>query len=108
MARFYGIVGYIETVETSPDVFTEKPVERFYKGDLLENSRRLDNGQGLNDNVTISNQISIVSDPYADSHIHAMRYCKWRGTAWKVTSVKVQAPRLILTLGGVYNGETKN
>jgi len=108
MARFYGAIGYIEEVETAPDVFTNKPVEHMYKGDLIRNSRRLDNGVDINDNVSISNQISILADAYANNHIHDMRYVRWRGTAWKVTNVEVEPPRLILSLGGVYNGETKN
>ncbi len=106
MARFYGVVGYIEEQETAVDVTVEKPVERYYKGDLVRSNRRLENGIVLNDNVTLNNQISIVADPYALSHIFAMRYVKWMGTVWKVTNVEVQQPRLILTLGGVYNGET--
>ena len=107
MAKFYGAVGYIvETKsEDSPDCTFEKPVEKFYKGDLIKSNRRLEGSGELNDNVRISNQISIVADPYALSHIFAMRYVKWMGVAWKVTDVDVETPRLILTLGGVYNGE---
>ena len=106
MARFYGVVGYVIEKETALDVTDEKPVERYYKGDLVKNNRKLDQGVGKNDDVTISNQISIVADPYALSHIFAMRYVRWMGTNWKVSNVEVQHPRLILTLGGVYNGET--
>ena len=106
MARFYGVVGYVIEKETALDVIDEKPVERYYKGDLVKNNRKLDQGVGKNDDVTISNQISIVADPYALSHIFAMRYVRWMGTNWKVSNVEVQHPRLILTLGGVYNGET--
>lgn len=107
MARFYGAIGYVldENPDDHPDVTVEKPVERFYKGELVKNSRRLDGGDQINDVITISNQISIVADPYALSHIFAMRYVKWMGTAWKVTTVDVETPRLILTLGGVYHGE---
>ena len=108
MARFYGAVGYIvdQEKEDSPDVIVEAPVEKFYKGDMLSNARRLTQSSELNDDVTISDQISIVADPYAFAHIFAMRYVKWMGCAWKVTNVEVKTPRLILTLGGVYNGET--
>lgn len=105
MAKFYGAVGYVED-ETVDDVTREVPVERYYKGDLIKNSRRLEKGEGLNDNVSISNQISIIADPYAYSHIFAMRYVRWMGACWKVSEVGVESPRLILTLGGVYNGET--
>ena len=109
MAKFYGAVGYVvdEEIEGSPDVSVENPVERFYRGDLLKNYRSLEGSDELNDNIRISNQVSIIADPYAVSHMFAMRYVKWMGTAWKVTSVDAsQMPRLILTLGGVYNGET--
>ena len=106
MARFYGKVGYINEEETGVDIIQNVPCEKSYKGDLVRNTRRLENGPGVNDNVSLSNTISIVSDPYADTHIHAIRYVKWRGTAWKVTNVEVQPPRILLTLGGVYNGET--
>lgn len=108
MAKFYGAIGYIVETESedNPDCTFEKPVEKFYKGDLVKNNRRLESSDEANDNVTISNQISIVADPYALSHIFAMRYVKWMGTAWKVSTVDVETPRLILTLGGVYNGET--
>ena len=108
MAKFYGKVGYIVDEEQAVDVHVNVPVEKPYKGDLLKNNRRLENGIGLNDDVTIANQISIVSDPYAINHMHAIRYVKWRGVCWKVSLVDYQPPRLILTLGGVYNGETAN
>ena len=106
MAKFYGPIGYMVDSKESVDVVVEKPIERFYKGDLLKNYRSLESSSELNDDVRISNQISIVADPYAFNHIFAMRYVKWMGAAWEVSSVDVQAPRLILTLGGVYNGET--
>lgn len=107
MAKFYGPVGYVYD-ETENDVTVEKPYERYYKGDLVKNNRRLEKGEGLNDDISISNQISIVADPYALSHIFAMRYVKWMGSAWKVSTVDVQTPRLILSLGGLYNGETES
>lgn len=106
MARFYGAVGYVEDTVTAPDVHKEIPIERMYKGELNKIYRRLENGEGVNDNVTIQNQISILADPYAINHMGAMRYVKWRGVAWKVSGVDAsQYPRLILSLGGVYNGE---
>lgn len=106
MARFYGAVGYITEVETAVDVFENKPIEKMYKGELVRNSSSLENGVDINDDVRISNRISIVADSYANNHMHDIRYVKWRGTSWKVTTVDVEPPRLILTLGGVYNGET--
>ena len=106
MARFHGVVGYSDTVETKPGVWTETVIERVYSGDILRNTRRWEPSQQVNDNLNINNQISIVADAYAYDHFFAMRYIKWMGTLWKVTNVEVQRPRLILTIGGVYNGNT--
>lgn len=104
MAKFYGKVGYVETVETSPGVWDEKITEYNYFGDIGRNTRRLQSAEQTNDNININNEISIVSDPYAIEHFHAMRYVEWMGTRWKVNNVEVKYPRLILELGGVYNG----
>lgn len=104
MAKWFGIVGYGITVETKPGVWTEKIVERSYYGDLIRNSRRLQSSsEKVNDDLNISNQLSIVSDPYAYENFHSMRYVKFMGAKWKITDVEVQYPRLTLTLGGVYN-----
>lgn len=105
MAKFYGEVGYVDLVETAPGVWTEEITKRNYYGDLIRNTRRLESSGAVNDNINIQNQISIVADPYANDHFHAMRYVVFQGTRWKVSTVEVQYPRLILTLGGVYNGE---
>ena len=105
MAKFYGTIGYIETRETSPGVWKEYIVEKNYCGDLIRNSRRYERSEQLNDNLNISNQISIVADPYAINNFHAMRYVKFMNAVWKITDVEVNFPRLVLTVGGLYNGE---
>jgi len=104
MAKFYGIIGYSVTEETSPGVWTESITERNYYGDVIRNTRRWQPGEGLNDNLTINNIISIVADPFAYQHFYAIRYIKWMGASWKIDNIEVQRPRLILTIGGVYNG----
>ncbi len=106
MAKFYGAVGYAETIESRPSIWQERVIERLYYGDIIRNARRLESGESVNDNITINNSISIVADPYAREHFFAIRYVKWMGIAWKVTNVEVQSPRLLLTIGGVYNGQT--
>ena len=103
MTRWCGVIGYAETIEVEPGVWSEEFTERKYYGDLLRNSRRLQGSQQVNDDITISNQISILADPYAVQHFHAIRYAELFGTKWKVSSVEVQYPRLILELGGIYN-----
>lgn len=107
MAKYYGVIGFSDgSVETSPGIWNERIVERPYYGDVIRNMRRLQSGEHVNDNVTIANEISIVSDPYALQNFHAMRYIAWMGTNWKVTSVEVQYPRLILSIGDEYHGPT--
>lgn len=103
MAKWYGAIGYADTVETTPGVWTEKITERKYYGDLTRNSRRLQTADKLNDDINISNELSIVADPYAMNNFHSMRYAEFMDTAWKITNIEVQYPRLILTLGGVWN-----
>ena len=106
MAKWYGEIGFAETVETKPGVWVEKITKRNYYGDVTRDSRRLQTADKLNDNINISNQISIISDPYANENFHSMRYAFYMGTRWKITDIEVQYPRLNLTLGGVWNGES--
>lgn len=106
MGKFYGPIGFIDSVETRPGVFVDMPVNHMYYGDVITRSFRSNNGLSVNDSVTVNDQISIVADPYARNHFHSMKYVKWMGTAWEVTSVSEQYPRLLITIGGVYNGET--
>ena len=104
MAKWYGEIGFAETVETEPGVWVEETTVRPYYGDLVRNTRRLENSGGVNDNVNISNDISIIADPYANHNFHSIRYIEFMGAKWKVSNIEVRYPRLILTIGGVYNG----
>lgn len=104
MAKFYGIIGYAITKETEPGIYEEVVVENAYYGDVLKDSRRLQERAKVNDDITISNRISIIADPFANNHFHSMRYVEVMGTKWKITDVEVAFPRLILSIGGVYNG----
>jgi len=104
MAKFYGTIGYIETKEIEPGVWDEVPTERSYYGDLVRNNSRFQPSGGINDDININNSISIIADPYANQNFQHMRYVEFLGTKWKITNVDVQYPRMILTVGGVYNG----
>lgn len=103
MAKFYGTIGYGETKEIRPGVWREDITEREYYGDVLQFIRRWESGEHLNDDLNVNNKISIVADPFACQNFHTMRYVEWMEVKWKVTNVEVQYPRLILTIGGVYN-----
>lgn len=103
MAKFYGPIGYATLTEIRPGVSDEIINEKFYSGDSIKVSRRMVSTNQVLDDIVISNIISIVADPFANEHIFAMRYVGFQGAKWKITNVDVQRPRLILTIGGLYN-----
>lgn len=105
MAKFYGIVGYIDTVETAPGVWRPQITEREYYGDFVRNTSKFQTAGKVNDDINVSNEISIVTDPYAELNFSLIRYVEFMGVKWKVNSVEVRRPRLILAIGGVYNSE---
>lgn len=108
MARFYGQVGYGVTVESPPDsgVWIDQITEMTYYGDVIRNARKLTEGEQLNSDISVVNSISIVADEYAIEHFFLIKYIRWAGVLWTVTNVEVRSPRLILSLGSVYNGPT--
>lgn len=107
MAKFYGQVGFVRTVEWPPHsgIYVEQAKEQDYYGDVNRNVRRWETGQKVNNDITVNNEISILSDPFVMKNIPWIRYVIWNGIKWEVSSVDVQYPRLILSIGGVYNGE---
>lgn len=106
--RFSGKVGYGESVEEpeGSGKWVTAITERTYSGDVIQISRQLNPGDKVNSDISISNMISIVADPFAVDNFVNIKYVRWAGHPWIVTDVKVQRPRLILTLGSVYNGPT--
>ena len=107
MAKWYGKIGCVRTVEKRPGVWTEQTEERNYYGDILRRSRQYPSSENLNDNVSISNQISIIADPFANENFPYMKYLYLGGVKWTITNIEMQYPRLIFTLGGIYNAETE-
>lgn len=105
MAKFFGGIGFVDHMEEpSPGVKREVLVERQFYGDVLQNNRQLKEGEKLNFDISVGNEISIVADAYANEHFFAMRYIRWAGSLWTAQDVVVQRPRIIVRLGGVYNG----
>ena len=104
MAKFYCVIGFAKNVETEPGIWGEQLEEHAYYADLNRNSRALQSSDSVNDNINLANEVSIVSDPFADQNFYNMRYVKIRGIKWKIKNVDVKYPRLILTIGGLYNG----
>lgn len=106
MNKYYGPVGYADYRETAPGVWQEVITERYYTGDVLDNSRKLVGTEHLNDDIVVNGRISIIADPFAYQHYQSIRHVEWMGAKWKATHVKVAYPRLIIDLGGVYNEQT--
>lgn len=106
--KFYGKVGYStgDDVETAPGVWDKVIIEKTYYGDVLRNSRQLQDDAKVNSDIGVNNTISVVADAYALVNFFAIQYIEWSGTKWIVSDVQVQSPRLILRLGGIYNGPT--
>jgi len=104
MAKYYGKIGYASIVETVPGVQDEQINTIEYSGEVIRNSRKLQSSESTNDNLNIDLQISILADPFAMKNFHTIRYAEYMGAKWKVTDANVQFPKLILTIGGVYNG----
>lgn len=104
MAKWYGKIGYAKTVETAPGVWEEQITEKNHFGDVIRNFRRLATAADINDGININNEFSIVADPFARENFHSMRYLTYMNTKWKISNVDASNyPRLILTLGGIYN-----
>lgn len=104
MAKFNGKIGYVTSTETAAGVWSDQVSEREYYGDVIRESKQWAGTSQVNDNLVVNNRISIVADDFANENFSAMRYVKWAGVYWKVSTVEIQRPRLILSLGGVYNG----
>jgi hypothetical protein len=106
MAKWFGVIGFADSIETSPGVWKEQIIEKSYYGNVNRISRRLQAVNQLNDNIVISDEISIVADPFANDHFHKMRYVSYLGTNWKIANADAsQRPRINLILGGEWNGE---
>lgn len=104
MAKWCGKIGYAITKETEPGLWEPVIVERKYYGDLISNRWKRQNSGGINDDINISNSISIIADPFANQNLGSMAYVECMGAKWKISDVEIQFPRLILTVGGLYNG----
>ena len=106
MEKFYGAIGFglSEQKETSPGVWESNPIEKNFYGDVLRVDRRLENTEHVNDGINISNRISIIADPWTINNIYEIKYIVYKNKKWKVREVDASSPpRLVLTLGGLYN-----
>ena len=106
MSKWFGKIGYAIQKETEPGIWEDKIVERDYYGDLLTDNRKRQTTNNVLDEITLSNMVSIIADPFAYNNCSCMAYAEIMGARWKISEVEVKPPRLNLTIGGVYNGNT--
>lgn len=106
MARFHGVIGYgVGPVETKPGVWKDVIVEKKYYGDVLRASRDQVDSDKVNSDITVGNSISVLADAYLREHLTKISYVEWQGELWTVSNIEDQRPRMILRLGGLYNGK---
>ena len=105
MSKWYGKIGYAISAETEPGIWENTIIERNYFGDMISDRRKRQNSGEVNDNINLANVISIIADPFAYQNCSNMAYVEIMGSKWKITDIEIQSPRLLLTVGGVYNGE---
>lgn len=104
MNRFHGFIGYGIQKETTPGVYQDIIIEREVYGDIKKNGVRSTNQGNVNNDITLSNIVSVVTNSYFKDNCQHIRYVKINNQYWSVTHVELNYPRSILTLGGVYNG----
>lgn len=105
MNKWHGIVGYITNTEVEPGDWRPTVTETAYFGEVLEYTSRWNSTNSANDNTDITARISIVADPYAYQNFSKIKFAEFMDAMWEVKSVSPKYPRLVLALGGVYNGE---
>lgn len=104
--KFSGAVGFETLVEVRPSNWESVIVEQKYRGDITRCSRRLQTADKVNDDIVVSNEIEILADAFAFENFSNIKFVVWMGTKWKVNTITVEPPRLILEIGGVYNDNT--
>lgn len=105
--KFCGKVGfYTGDTEVKPGVFKQCIHERKAVGDINRLFRKFQETEYQNDTLKVNSQISILSNMYYYQNWMNIRYVVWNGAKLKVTSVDINNyPRILLEIGGVYNGE---
>jgi hypothetical protein len=102
--KFYGVVAYAITEEVNHGKHKEVIHKKKYRGDIIRVSRRLQSADKVNDDICINNEIKILADAFAYQNFQNILYVEWLGTKWKVESATIERPRIILEIGGEYNG----
>jgi hypothetical protein len=104
MAKFSGLIGYAIQSETTPGVWENQIVEKSYRGDILLSQQRWEKTESANNNLNLDNSISVIADPYAYANSGFIKYIVLHGQKWSIKSLAINRPRIVLQIGGLYNG----
>jgi hypothetical protein len=104
MAKFSGVIGYAIQVESAPGVWKNQITEKSYRGDVLLSKQRWEKAEKTNDDLNLDNSISIIADAYAYTNSGFMKYIVLQGQKWSIKSLAINRPRIVLQIGGIYNG----
>ena len=103
--KYAGKIGFVMTQDVGKNLWEPVVEERFAYGDIVRDSRRLDDNGKVNPDYTISAQFSLVADSYFFNHLAYLRYITFRGVKWEVSSVDPTTyPRILVSVNNVYNG----
>lgn len=108
MAKYAGLVGYVTQEEKVPGVWSTVADPKPMRGDIIrasassQNDGRLSSDK-INKDVTLNHRVSLVGDAYAFGNYYNIKWIEIDGAKWEVSSVELQRPRLIVTVGGLWN-----
>ena len=105
MAKFSGEIGFkFQPDIGSVGVWEPTITEKHYYGDIVNDVYKWNDGSKVNSDLNISNKFSIVANSFAVDNLGCMAYVKWRGVKWRIITAEIFGPRIILYIGGLYNG----
>ena len=106
-SRWYGKIGFGITKEVRKGVWKPVIEDREYYGNIISVKKTAEQqSYSTNDNLMINAKISILDDGYLSSNCASIRYVEFMGTLWKVREIAPEYPRLVLTLGGLYESNS--
>ena len=104
--KWFGKIAFADQKDAGTGVWKSVITERDYYGDVLRNSKRDENSTVIISNITLSNQLSVVADPFILDSFTKIVYVEIFGKKWKVSSVDVNYPRLTINFGELYAEES--
>lgn len=104
--KYSGLAGFNEKdIEVRPGVLQNQIKERRIKGNVLNYGHyNSDTPNSMQQDVSIRNRLSIIMDPYIKKNFNNILYVTFMNVRWSISSLTINGNRVILDLGGVYNG----